>query len=186
VHGHSRFALIDLHHYRDAVTRPRTVTELAQALGPILTTSVLGVKTGPPSDKQRTQLHHECGERVAGLIRSRHVETGPLIYSAHVFPEILAKGLFDSTAWAGSMVRLLKSWGITLAHAGASIHAMLPSPTVACQPGAVQSPPWIPLTQVNYDTERRPRLFSHDYQRGDKVSFRVTRHRVALSPVALS
>jgi GntR family transcriptional regulator len=180
VHGRGRFVSTDLQRYRDAITRLRSVTEMAQALGFTLTTSVLGVKTRPPSDEERAHLHLESGERVVELIRARHAETAPLIYSVDIFPETVVKGLPDSTVWTGSLVRLLESWGVTLAYAETSIHATLLPPTIARQLGVARSLPWILLIQVNYDTERRPRLFSHDYHRGDEFSFRVTRHRFAL------
>ncbi|MDR7417427.1 MAG: GntR family transcriptional regulator [Armatimonadota bacterium] len=180
VHGRGRFVSTDLQRYRDAITRLRSVTEMSQALGFTLTTSVLGLQTRLPSDEERGHLHLETSERVVELIRARLAETDPLIYSVDVFPETVVKGLPDPAVWAGSLVRLFESWGVTLAYAETSIHATLLPPAVARHLGVVRTLPWILLIQVNYDTERRPRLFSHDYHRGDKFSFRVTRHRFAL------
>jgi GntR family transcriptional regulator len=180
VHGRGRFVSTDLQRFRDSITRLRSVTEMAEALGFGLTTVVLGVKTRSPSDEERTHLRLDSGERIVELVRVRYAETDPLIYSVDIFPEALVKGLPDQDLWAGSLVRLLDSWGITLAYAETSIHATLLPPAVARRLHVARSLPWILLIQVNYDTTRRPKLFSRDYHRGDEFSFQVTRYRFAL------
>jgi GntR family transcriptional regulator len=178
IHGRGRFIATDLQRYRDSITQLRSVTEMAQALGFRLTTRVLDARRRLPSDDEIGQLLLAPGERVIELERARYAETAPLIYSVDVFPERLVKGLPGPDAWAGSLVELMESWGVRLAYSQTTIHATLLPPKAARKIGVDRKLPWILLVQLNFDTDRRPRLFSRDFHRGDEFSFQITRYRV--------
>jgi GntR family transcriptional regulator len=177
IHGRGRFVSADPRRFRDSITQLRSVTEMAHALGFRLTSRVLDVKTRLPMVDEVAALQISEGERVVELERARHAEGDPLIYSVDIFREKLVTGLPDRDAWTGSLVKLMESWGVHLAYSETAIHATLLPLDIAKRLGVDRHLPWILLVQVNYDAERRPRLFSRDYHRGDEFSFQVTRHR---------
>jgi GntR family transcriptional regulator len=177
IHGRGRFIATDLQRYRDSITQLRSVTEMARALGFRLTTRLLQIQKRLPSAEEARQLELATDAQVIELERARYAETDPLIYSVDVFPESLVKGLPGRDAWGGSLVLLMESWGVQLAYSQTTLHATLLPTKLAGRLGVDRRLPWILLVQLNFDADRRPILFSHDFHRGDEFSFQVTRYR---------
>ena len=178
VHGRGRFVAGSPQVYLDSIARLRSVTELAASLGFTLSTTVHAVRKRPPTRQEGQALRLGPEDMVIELERTRSAESEPVIYAVDIFPERLVVGVPDEHAWSGSLLELMEtSWGVTITHAEATIRAVRLSAKLASRIRVPSSLPWIMLEQTNFDAHRRPVLYSQDYHRGDKFTFRLLRSR---------
>jgi GntR family transcriptional regulator len=178
IHGRGRFVAGSPQAYLDSIARLRSVTELAARLGFTLSTHVHAVRKRPPSQREERALHLGPADMVVELERTRSAEKEPVIYSVDIFPERLVVGVPDEHAWSGSLLKLMEtSWGVTITHAETTIRAVRLRAKLANRIRVSSNLPWIMLEQTNFDAHRRPVLYSQDYHRGDKFTFRLLRSR---------
>jgi len=177
-HGLGRFVAGDPKAYLDSISTLRSVTELAATLGFKLSTRVLGLRKRPPTPTEMGELRLRNDEMVIELERMRAAEEQPIIYSVDIFPERMVVGVPDAAAWEGSLLELMDSWNVHVTHADTVVHAVLLPARTARLLRTKRGLPWIMLRQINYDARQRPVLYSMDYHRADKFSFRLLRRRI--------
>jgi|YNPNPStandDraft_1061719.scaffolds.fasta_scaffold06786_4 GntR family transcriptional regulator len=162
----------------EAITNLKSVTEMAGELAIPLSTQVLALREELPDDVVRTRLNLQPGMGVVVLERVRLAHSEPVIYSIDIFPRAIVVGELRAEMFAGSLLAVMEGeWETRLAYSRAIISAVLLDPELSQQIGVPDSPPWILLEQINYDTRDRPVLYSKDYHRGDKFQFHVLRRR---------
>jgi GntR family transcriptional regulator len=160
------------------VTRLQSVTELVADLGYTMITTVLGAQITTEPGAATEALGVADGTPLVHLERLRRVDGRPAIYSIDVFPAGLVGEDLPVETWQGSLFALIEGRsGLRITHTTATLRAVLLDGAIRERIGASSQTPWLLMEQVNYSSENRPVIFSHDYHHGEMFSFDVVRRR---------
>ncbi len=157
------------------ITRLESVTEMMQAMGSSVTNRVISIGNAPASDEEAGALRQAAGSTVVRLERVRSLDTRPVIYSIDVIPESVVGSDLATIDWSGSLRALLDGRGAAMASSTAQLRAVTLPRGVATALGEDPRGPWLLMVQTHFTTDGRPVLYSHDYHRGDALTFNVLR-----------
>jgi len=154
-HGVGRFLAPDpASVLTDEMTRLKSVTELTRGLGISPTTKVISLREEPADDLVSSRLDLEPSSPVVVVERVRAEE-------------------FEGSLFA----QMEEKWGLQLVYAKTVISAILLDSETCQRIGVPEGIPWLMMEEIVFDAQDRPQLYSNDYHRGDKMQFRVLRHR---------
>jgi len=174
--GIGRFVAAAMPTLQRPINRLESVTEMLRSQGYEVTNRVLGVEQGLATKIEQQELALPPSGEVTRLERLRLQGDYPLIYSIDVLSSDLLS-MTDGAALGGSLLGHLEEHGIHVASATAQVQAVVLKRDLAARLGVPPREPWLLLTHINLSEEGRPVIFSHDYYRGDKLSFHVLRRR---------
>jgi len=165
------------------LTRLESVTDMLASQGYKVVNRVLSVQTRRATAEERRQLALPRGASVLHLERLRLARRDPLIYSLDVLPAGLLPDDLPP-AWEESLFVHLDRAGLTPTTSACVLRAsQLPPPAQeAC--GLDPALPWLLMTQLHLAADGTPVLYSHDYHRGDRLSFEVLRRAEPRNPAA--
>lgn len=157
------------------ITRLESVTEMMAAIGSPVSNRVIGVGSAPASDEEAAALRQPSGSAVVRLERVRSIETRPVIYSVDVIAGWVIRDDPAQIDWSGSLRSLLDERGAGMASSTAQLRAVTLPRGVAASLGENSRAPWLLMVQTHFTPNGRPVLYSHDYHRGDALTFNVLR-----------
>jgi GntR family transcriptional regulator len=178
-HGLGRFVAVDpTSIMTEDITHLESVTEMAAALGIMIETEVVSLRSELADGVIQARLKLQPGESVYILERARKTNGEIVIFSIDIFPAREVPGEINQDMFKGSLLELMEgAWGKRLAYSRAVISAeQLDIELCAKMPNCSGST-WILMEQVNYDEADFPVLYSKDYHRSDKFHFHVLRRR---------
>jgi GntR family transcriptional regulator len=173
--GHFVGPLADI---RRPISRLESVTEMMRRLGYEVRNRVLSVEERPAANDEAEALGLLAGEPIIRFERVRLHDEEALIYSIDVLPRGLIAGPLDAVDWTGSLFVELERRGIAVVSAAAEIRAVTLADAVARRIGVPRGHAWLQMIHRNLDAQGRVLVYSHDYYRGDVVSFNAVRRRV--------
>jgi GntR family transcriptional regulator len=159
------------------ITRLESVTEMMRSLGYEVTNRVVSVDEGHATDEEAAALRLPPGALVLRLERVRLHRGEPLIYSLDVMPRGAISGAPRDIDWSGSLLLELERHGKTIASATAEIRAVTMPTDLAARLELPRSAAWLLMVHVNLGEGGEPVIYSHDYYRGDIITFNVLRRR---------
>src|SRR5581483_8824042 len=171
--GRGHFVLGGAGLIREPVTELRGVTELLAALGYEVETRVLEVEHVTAGEFAPDLDVPEDAPTVR-VVRVRSSGGEPLIYSVDI---VAAHLLPDDVDFADSLIEALAQGGAELAYSHARIRAATLPRGARRRVGGSVPRAWLLLDQVNYGSDDRPLMVSHDYHRADRFEFNVLRRR---------
>jgi GntR family transcriptional regulator len=178
-HGLGRFVTGDPSDFlTEDISRLESVTEMAAALGIIIETEVVSLRSVPAAGVIQARLNLQPGDAVYILERARKTNGETVIFSIDMFPAQIVPGEIHKEMFQDSLLKLMEgTWGKRLVYSRAVISAeQLDAELCAKIHDSTQSV-WILMEQVNYDEGDNPVLYSKDYHRSDKFHFHVLRRR---------
>ncbi len=159
------------------ITRLESATEMMQGLGYSVTNRLLDVRTREADADEASALGLARNAKVIQLERLRLHRDEPFIYSVDVLPLTLIAGPIEAVEWAGPLLSQLEARGHRVVSATAEIKAVALPRSVVVKVGLRTSVPWLLMVHSNFDESGRPLIYSHDYYRGDRFTFKVLRRR---------
>jgi len=178
-HGVGRFLAPDpASVLTDEMTRLKSVTELTRGLGISPTTKVISLREEPADDLVSSRLDLEPSSPVVVVERVRQAKGEPVIYTVDYFARHVVPGPLRAEEFEGSLfAQMEEKWGLQLVYAKTVISAILLDSETCQRIGVPEGIPWLMMEEIVLDAQDRPQLYSNDYHRGDKMQFRVLRHR---------
>jgi GntR family transcriptional regulator len=163
---------------RRPISRLESVTEMMRRLGYDVTNRVVSVEEARAAAEEEAEaLGVEAGSTVIRLERVRLHDDEPLIYSLDVMPRALVPAPLDAIDWTGSLFVELERQGVVVTSALAEIRAVRIDSSLARRIGVPSDRAWLQMIHRNLDASGQPVVYSHDYYRGDVVSFTAVRRR---------
>ncbi len=165
------------------LTRLESVTDMLASQGYQVVNRVLSARTRRATAEERRQLALPRGASVLHLERLRLARRDPLIYSLDVLPA----GLLPDNppaAWEESLFVHLDRAGLTPTTSACVFRASQLPPSALEASGLDPALPWLLMVQLHLAADGTPLLYSHDYHRGDRLSFEVLRRAEPRLPAA--
>ena len=157
------------------ITRLETVAEMLHAMGSSVTTRLVSGENSEASEEEGAALGQVAGSRVIRVTRIRLLDGRPTVYSIDVIAGWVLEEDIATIDWTGSLRTLLDTHCAPMASAHAQIQAVSLPRGPALEMREDRGAPWLLLTQTQFTSDGRPVMFSHEYHRGDTVTFDVVR-----------
>jgi GntR family transcriptional regulator len=153
------------------------VTDLIRSMGRRPGTDGLSVGRHKASEQEVELLQLEPGSSVVRLERIRTADREPVVFSVDVLAErLIPVGLPLERLGRGSIYSLLEEHCGVAVHQGvASIRPANADRDLAAKLGVPEGTLLLYLLQVDYDTEGRPVLLSHEHHLADAFEITVVR-----------
>ena len=133
---------------------------------------------GPAPDDERKALALAPGEQVVVVERVRTADGRPVVFTRDVLPVRLLKGrseVIASLAGGSIYETMERDLGLVIHHGVASFTPARASKLIASKLRVARGMLLLYLRQVDYDTEGRPLLSSHEHHLADAVEFTLVR-----------
>jgi GntR family transcriptional regulator len=177
-HGKGRYLVAPPEAIAVDMTNLRSVTELLNEKGMRPTARVLEAKVVPAESGVARNLQMAEGEPVLRVERVRDARDVPVIYEIDILSAERAITPWSPEDFKSSLFEFIeRRWGIRLAYSLTEVRSVSLDDSLAKRVGVAPELPWILLEQVHFDGAGSPVLYSRDYHRGDRISFRVVRFR---------
>lgn len=164
-------------HVERPIDRFESVTEMLESLGHRVTTAVLGIEEGAPTEAEATSLDLGPDAQVVRLARLRYGDDRLLIYSVDAVPRDCLPGPLEHRDWSGSLTVMLAGQGHTVDSSIARIRAAQLPAEVGDRPGLDQREPWLLVEETCVSRAGRRVLLAQDFHRGEDIAFHVVRRR---------
>jgi GntR family transcriptional regulator len=154
------------------------VTDAIRAAGMEPGTDELTVTTARASVDVARKLALQVGDRVVVIDRVRTANGRPVVYSRDILPLRLLEARPDAAKHIGrgSVYDFLETQlGITVQHGVASFKPEKADKQVSSRLRVIRGVLLLYLRQVDYDTEGRPVLYSHEHHLADAFEFTLVR-----------
>jgi GntR family transcriptional regulator len=132
----------------------------------------------PASPSEAARLKLQPGQDVLTIERVRTADGRPVVLSRDIVPSALLQGRADivELMLRGSVYETLeRELGVVIQHGIASFQPVRADQIVARRLGIRRGELLLAIWQVDYDTEERPVLSSHEYHIADAFEFSVMR-----------
>ncbi len=159
------------------IDRFESVTEMLTGLGYRVTTSVLSVEERGATRPEAEALGLEVGAPVLRLVRLRHGDDRPLLYTVDTVPRDCLPGAVGHRDWSGSLTEALATHGHAVDSSVARIRAVDLPPGVAERHSLGGLGPWLLVEETCVSRTGRSVLLAQDYHRGGDIAFHVVRRR---------
>ncbi len=164
-------------HVERPIDRFESVTEMLESLGHRVTTSVLAVEEGVPTEAEATGLDLGPDGRVIRLARLRYGDGRLLIYSVDTVPRDCLPGPVEHRDWSGSLTAMLASHGHAVDSSIARIRATGLPAEVADRHGLDARGAWLLVEETCVSRAGRRVLHARDFHHGEEIAFHVVRRR---------
>jgi GntR family transcriptional regulator len=153
------------------------VTDLIRSMGRRPGTEGLTVGRHPASEEEVGLLGLEPGSGVVRLERIRTADGEPVVFSVDIVAEsVIPEGLSLDRLGRGSIYTLLEEHcGVAVRQGVASIRPANADRDLAAKLAVPEGTLLLYLLQVDYDTEGRPVLLSHEHHLADAFEITVVR-----------
>jgi DNA-binding GntR family transcriptional regulator len=153
------------------------VTDLIRSMGRRPGTDGLSVTRHPASEEEEALLNLEPGSRVVRVERVRTADREPVVFSVDVLAErTLPQGMPLDRLGRGSIYSLLEErCGVAVHQGVTTIRPANADRELATKLAVPEGTLLLYLLQVDYDTEGRPVLLSHEHHLADAFEITVVR-----------
>lgn len=159
------------------LTRYESVTEMLQALGMSVATTVLSVDEGEADAVEAEALAIAPGSSVIRTVRLRSQGDEALMVNLSTIPRECLPGPLVHRDWSASVTTALAAHGNHVVWAAARITATDLPPALADRFQLGGLGPWLLVEERCVTAEGRRVLYAQDYYRGGSFAFQVLRRR---------